>query len=110
MEITAFALDQFKARTERDGGSLVILSTLMKNARRVPLVGRLSAMAEAREIAIIDLYDYITRQGVEPIDIKWAHGGHWNPTGHRLVGELLFEHLKQRAEIYDTAGISETSG
>lgn len=105
MEITAFALDQFKARTERDGGSLVILSTLMKNARLAPLVGRLSAMAEARDIAIIDLYDYITRQGVEPIDMKWAHDGHWNPTGHRLVGELLFEYLKQRAEICDTAGI-----
>lgn len=104
MEITAFALDQFKARTERDGGSLVILSTLMKNARRAPLVGQLSAMAKARDIAIIDLYDYITRQGVEPIDMSWAHDGHWNPTGHRLVGELLFEYLKQRPEICDTAG------
>ena len=99
IEITAFALDQFKARVERDGGSLVILSSLKKNARWTHLIGRLSALAEARDILVIDLDDYIARQGADPADRHWAHDLHWNPTGHRWAAEALLEYLEQHPEI-----------
>ena len=110
MELTAFALDQFKERTERNGSSLVILSTPKRNARFAPLIGRLRAMAEARGIPIIDLYDYITRQGAEPIDAHWAQDGHWNPTGHRWAAEALLEYLKQHPGMCDERRIREPSG
>ena len=99
MEITAFALDQFKARTERDGGSLVILFASKRNTLLAPLMGRLSALAEERNIPVIDPYDYIARQGAEPADTHWAHDGHWNPTGHQWAAEALLEYLEQHPEI-----------
>lgn len=103
MEITAFALDQFKARAERDRASLVILSALKRRAQLAPLIDRMRAMAEAREIPIVDPYDYIARQGGESADTHWAHDGHWNPTGHRWAAEALLEYLKQHPEICDGA-------
>ena len=99
VEFTAFALDQFKARAGRDGGSLVILSTHEMETRGSSMFDWLSAMADARGIPIINQYDYILRQGTEVADAHWAHDGHWNPIGHRWAAEALLEYLKQHPEI-----------
>lgn len=97
--VTAFALNQFKDRIERDGGSLVILSTHTMGTRGSVPFDVLSALAEARGIPVIDQYDYILRQGGRIEEAHWAHDMHWNHTGHRWAMEALFEHLKQHPEI-----------
>ena len=99
LEGTAFALDLFKERTDRDGASLVILATQTMRSRGGGYVfNRLSALAEERDIPVIDQYDYIIRQGGRIEDAHWSHDEHWNVTGHRWAAEALFEYLKQHPE------------
>ncbi len=100
LDFTAFALDQFKERTDRDGASLVILSTHRMGMFR-PAFDRLRAMAESRGIPVIDQYDYILRHGAEPEDAQWAHDAHWNAAGHRWAAEALLEYLKRNRDVCD---------
>ena len=100
LAFTAFALDQFKERTERDGGSLVILASYTMGTRGHAALDHLSALAEARGIPVIDQYDYIRRQGADPDrDARWSHDGHWNEQGHQWAAEALLEYLKENPEI-----------
>lgn len=99
MEFTVFALDQFKTRAGRDRGSLVILSTHEMETHGFRMFDWMSAMAEAREIPIVDHYAYILRQGAEVADAHWAHDVHWNPTGHWWAAEALLSYLEQHPEI-----------
>ena len=94
LDFTAFALDQFRERADRDGAALVILSTRTFD--------RLTALAEPRGIPVIDQYDYILRQGAEPRDAAWEHDWHWNAAGHRWAAEALFEYLKRNQAICTT--------
>ena len=109
VDVTAFALDQFKDCIERDGGSLVILSTHTMGTRGSVLFDVLSALAEARGIPVIDQYDYILRQGGKIEEAHWAHDQHWNPTGHRWAAEALLEYLQQHLEVCDGKGGEETA-
>ena len=100
LAFTAFALDQFKERTERDGGSLVILTSYTMGTRGHGYFDHLSALAEARGISVIDQYDYIRRQGADPErDARWANDYHWNIQGHQWAAEALLEYLKENPEI-----------
>ena len=65
LAFTAFALDQFKERTERDGASLVILASHAMGTRGHAFFDHMNALAEARGIPVIDQYDYIRRQAGE---------------------------------------------
>ena len=100
LDFTGFALDQFKARADRDGVALVILSTHYMGARGDLGFDRLTALAEPRVIPVIDYNDYVRRQGADPRrDATWAHDGHWNTAGHQWAAEALLEYLKQNQEI-----------
>ncbi len=99
LDFTTFALDQFKERAEHDGVSLVILSTHTMRTRGHPLFDRLSAMAGARGIPVIDQYDYILRQGARFQDARWAHDSHWNAAGHQWAAEALLEYLKRNQTV-----------
>ena len=99
LAFTAFALDQFKERTDRDGASLVILATYTMGTRGHPTFDRLNAMAEARGIPIIDQYDYIRRQGGEIQEAYWAFDEHWNVQGHQWAAEALLEYVKKNPEV-----------
>ena len=120
LDLTAFALDQFQERAERDGVSLVILahetmSSWLSYARRK--TGRrahidiLREMADARGIPVIELYDHMVRLG-GPIEdrlheMRFRHDGHWNETGHHRVAEALLEYLKKNREICDARAAVE---
>ena len=96
---TGFALDQFKERTDRDGGALVILASHRRKGAGKFLFDQMNSMAEARGIPVIDQYDYILRQGARPEDANWPHNAHWNAAGHQWAAEALLEYLKQHPEI-----------
>ena len=99
LDYTAFALEQFKRRADRDGSKLVILA-----AHRAKMLGgrifeRLSAMAADLGIPVIDQADYILRQGARIEDAQWRHDYHWNPAGHQWAAEALLEWLRDNREV-----------
>ncbi len=102
LEYTAFGLDEFKRRTDRDGANLAILAATRHMGRRGdPQFDRLSAIAEARGIPVISYYDYIVRQGYNPMDGRWRYDIHWNATGHQWAAEAVLEWLKANQDVCD---------
>ena len=99
LDFTAFGLDQFKARADRDGASLVILSTHTMGSRGDPAFDRLNALASARGIPVIDQTDYIRRQGAELKDARWRYDPHWNAAGHQWAAEAVLEYLERNPEV-----------
>ena len=99
LDMTGFALDQFKARADRDGVALIILAT---HTMRTTGNGRydwMNALATARGIPVVAQYDYIVGRGNAVEDAHWTHDIHWNPTGHRWAAEALLEYLKQHQAV-----------
>ena len=100
LDFTGFALDQFRERADRDGAALVILTSNYMGTRGDLGFDRLTALAEARGIPVIDYHDYVLRQGAEPRrDARWERDFHWNIAGHRWAAEALLEYLKENQEI-----------
>ena len=99
LDFTAFGLDQFKQRADRDGVSLAILSTHTMGTRGDPAYDRMYALASARGIPVIDQYDYILSQGAEIKDAHWSHDRHWNAAGHQWAAEALLEYLKRNPAV-----------
>ena len=99
LEFTAFALDQFKERAQRDGASLIILASHVMKQRGDRLFSLLNALAGARDVPVIDQHDHILRKGGSYDEAHWAHDAHWNPAGHRWAAEALLEYLKRNQEV-----------
>ena len=99
LDFTAFGLDQFKARADRDGVSLVILSTSDMGSRGDPAFDRLTALATARGIPVIDQTDYIRRQGFKRSKARWERDFHWNAAGHQWAAEAVLEYLEQNPAV-----------
>ena len=102
IEFVEFALRQFRERTDRDGGSLVILSTYTMQGGDSRYSIPLNEIAGQLGIPVINQHDYIIRQGGRTEDAGFAHEWHWSATGHRWAAEALLEYLKQNQEICDT--------
>jgi len=99
---TAFGIDQFKRRADRDGVKLAILSASMyMGTRGDPQFDRLRVIAEARGIPVISYYDYIAGQGREAQDGILGFDHHWNPTGHEWAAEAVLEWLKENQDVCD---------
>ena len=96
---TEFALDRFKARTERDGAALAILATYRAGQPGDPVFDRLHDLAAARGIPVISQRAWIERRGEDVRDAYWTHDGHWTPTGHRWAAEALLEWLTRNRDI-----------
>ena len=77
--------------------SLVILSTL--RSRGNPAFDHMDALASERGISVIDLSDYIRRQGFKHKDARWRHDTHWNAAGHQWAAEALLEYLKRNPTV-----------
>ena len=95
----AFALDEFKARAARDGAALVVFANHDHGRKGPRRFDKVVALAEPRDIPVVDLYEYIVRQGGSPADATWPFDRHWNPAGHQWAAEALFEWLAARQEI-----------
>ena len=101
LQYTAFALEQFRQRADRDGAKLVILASHMVKAHGTILFERMSKMAATLGIPVIDQTDYILRQGADLSDVHWPHNRHWNPAGHRWAAEALLEYIEEHPAICD---------
>ena len=100
LAFTAFALDEFKKRTARDGAALVILATHTMS-RLSGKLAQLNKMASERRIPVINQGDHIRRQGAELLDAQWAHDSHWNHAGHQWAAEALLEYLRRNRDVCD---------
>ena len=102
LEYTAFGIDQFKRRTDRDDAALLIMTAGAGMGKRGdPQFDRLSAIAEARGIPVISDYDYVVSQGYDARDGRWPFDRHWNATGHRWAAEAVLEWLKANRDVCD---------
>ena len=102
LEYTAFGLDQFKRRADRDGAILAILAASQyMGTRGDPQFDRLNAIAKARGIPVISDYAYILRQGYDAKDGRWRYDFHWNATGHQWVAEAVLEWLRANQDVCD---------
>ena len=104
LDVTVFALRQFRERAERDGAELVILAAHGlggEGAPRFDLLLDLVARSGGGEIPVISQYDHIVAAGGKVEDAHWANDGHWNATGHRWAAEAILEWLKANPEVCD---------
>ena len=99
LAFTAFGLDEFKARTERDGAALVILASHRMRRFGGGTFARMNEMAAERRIPVVDQADVIYRQGAELRDAGWAHDDHWSPAGHQWAAEALLEYLTRNQSV-----------
>ena len=99
LDFTAFALDEFKARADRDGASLVVLTTYSIGSGNSRAFVVLDDLARARGIPVLNQHDHILRAGADPQDARWSRDGHWNPAGHRWAAEMLVEHLERNPAV-----------
>ena len=99
---TAFGIDQFKLRADRDGARMVIMAaTSYMGTRGDPQFDRLNAIADSRGIPVISDYDYIVRQGYDAEDGLWRFNQHWNAIGHQWAAEAVLEWLKENQDVCD---------
>ena len=99
LPFTAFGLDEFRKRTERDGATLAILAIHRMRRFGDSPFARMNAMAEERGIPVID-------QGAELREAEWAHDSHWSPAGHQWAAEALLEYLKENQDICEGPALS----
>ena len=109
-DFLGFALESFQQMAQRDGASLVVLATdslwtypKSKEATDQGYHILVRKLTEARGIPLIDLYDYVLRQGRRIEDGRFALDGHWNVQGHQWVAEALLEYLERNQSVCDTA-------
>ena len=95
VDMTVFALDEFKTRADRDGAAVVILSAISDTWSEDVL----NALAGARGMPVISQFDYAISQGGRIEDGRWPYNVHWSPTGHRWAAEALLEWLREHQDV-----------
>lgn len=104
LEFTAFALDQFAERAERDGVALVILAAQIMGGEGSLFLEKPQTMAEERGIPVINQHDYIVRQGGNLGAAYWPNDAHWSLQGHQWAAEALLEWLRENQEVCGDEG------
>lgn len=99
LALTAWALDQFKQRANRDGASLILLATHAMGSVGDDGWETLAPIAAEHGIPVVSQAEYILRQGATTSEAQFDHDGHWNPLGHRWAAEAVLSYIEQRLEI-----------
>lgn len=100
-DFTAFALDEFKRQTERDGANLIILATHTMGPADAPLFERMAALADERGIPVVSQYDYIAGQGGKIADARLEYDHHWGAQGHQWAAAALLEWVRDNPQVCD---------
>lgn len=107
VELTEYALSEFKRRVEADGARLVILATSeLSNKKKAgdPEYGRrqferLRTIASRQGIPLIDQYEFIEKVGGEQSQARFEHDGHWTAQGHKWAAGAVWAYLKSHPEV-----------
>ena len=98
---TAFAFNEFKARAQRDGAALVLLTTEDVGSAGMPTFDRLARLASAAGIDVVSLHEFMVRQGADFEAAQFEHDWHWTPAGHAWAAEALLEYLDRHQRVCD---------
>jgi hypothetical protein len=124
-QVTAWALQQLKAECDALGTKLLVVNVPgviqlatdfraeMKSqlgSDQVPAdfdlnapIQRLTAMADSAHIPLLDMQPafiaYRDRHQLKNPVFGWCCDGHWNPLGHRLAADLVYNDLVERSWI-----------
>lgn len=108
VEATGRSLDEFVARSRRDGFRLVALFTnsmtdwdlsydpvLEQKTGNRPLeherFARFKHLTDARGIPVVDFGRFLEERKIPPKSAAWPHDAHWSPRGHKLAAQALLE-------------------
>ena len=103
LAFTAFGLDEFKRRADRDGAAQAILSTAGMGGPGDSAFDAMHGLAAARGIPVIDQFAYTAREGMEIRDLRWERDGHWNAAGHYIAAGAVLEWLARNRHVCDRA-------
>jgi hypothetical protein len=111
VELTGFVIDEYLRHARDDGFSLVVLASDRvrrqdgdsKRFGRI-LNGenyyrRLASLLESRRVPLIDVHEYILRQGGRLADAHFHRDGHWSVQGHRWAAAVLMEFFTSHPEL-----------
>ena len=104
LAFTAFALDEFKRRADRDGAALAILPIAQMGGPGAPAYDAIRSLAAERGIPVIDQFAYMAREGLEIRDLRWRRLLHWNAAGHRNAAGAVLEWLARNRHVCGRAG------
>ena len=96
LELTKFALEQFKLRADYDGTSLVILLPHIFRGKTYPAIDYLRKIAAELDIPVIDQWEYILRHKLRFEDARWDNDYHWTATGHQWAAEAIIEYIEEQ--------------
>ena len=106
---TAFALDRFKERADRDGAALVVLAAWDAWGSNDPVLNTLRALARERGIPVLREYDYDNAVGVFPTDARFAlDPGVRGAARHRMAAEALLAWLAENPHVCNGARRGQT--
>ena len=101
---TAFALDRFKERADRDGAALVVLPTWSAHGSNDPALDTLRAMTRERGIPMIEARDYSYLAGVFPTGASSdSDPGVRDAARHRMAAEALLAWLTENPHVCNGA-------
>lgn len=96
LELTKFAIEQFKLRADYDGASLVILLPHIFRGKTYPAIDYLRRTAAELDIPVIDQWKYILRHKLRFEDARWDNDYHWTATGHQWAAEAIIEYIEEQ--------------
>ena len=100
VEMTGFALDEWRKRAHRDRARLWLLVTSSTTAAAGrDAVAAVRSLAEIRGIPVLDQYGEIVRAGGEPSEAVLPRDGHWNRYGHRSAAEAVLARMSADPEV-----------
>ena len=115
LDYTQFALSEFKARVEGNGGRLVVLATSEMGKQPEGRGGavnwqmeRLNAIAKKVDIPVIDQRRYIVDRGLDPAEARFPNDGHWSVKGHEWAAEAILAYVKSGPNVCGQAAAEGT--
>ena len=103
LEFTALALAEFKARADRDGAALAVLSVHHLGDGHTRASVLLREWADELGIPVINQHEWIANAGGRVGDASFPIDGHWTLQGHQWAAEAILDWLRQHPDVCEDA-------